>query len=72
MDQPKYRIDDCREILRSGGWTCKESVVNAPNCPDYWRIDCASGNKSFAVLAPARGEAWNQAVQEIMRSDEDR
>ena len=71
MDPNLHSVEECSEILRTRGWVVKELPVNNPDCPEYWRIDCASGNKSFAVLAPARKDAWNQALQAVMRANED-
>ena len=70
MNGGMHSVAECSEILRTHGWVVKESSVNDPDCPNYWRIDCASGNKSFAVLAPVRTDAWNQAVQAILHSDD--
>ena len=67
MDQAIHPIDDCCEILRTRGWVFRESAANDPNHPEYWNIDCMSGNKSFAILAPVRSEAWNLAVREVLR-----
>jgi hypothetical protein len=72
VDQTKHPVDACCEILRTRGWVFTEASVNDSACPEYWRIDCAAGNKCLAILAPARSEAWNLAVQEILRSNEDK
>ena len=62
MDQAIRSVDECREIMRTGDWVCKESAANDPNFPKCWRIDCASGSHSFSIFSAQRGEAWNQAV----------
>ena len=64
-------VDDCAKIIQALGWVFKESVVNNSDCPEYWRIDCASRTKSITVLAPVRSDAWNQAVETISRIEEE-
>lgn len=65
-------VNECCEMLRTRGWVVKELTVNDPDCPGYWRVDCASGDKSFAVLAPLRVDAWNQALQAVMHAEKNR